>query len=456
MKKLQLILSQALTACFANDVDALIPELWANEALLRLEKTLVMGNLVHRDYSDEIANFGDVVNTHRPSEFISKRKDNSDSVTVQDVNTTNLAVRLDQHHHVSFLLKDGEEAKSFKDLVEMHLVPAAYAISDGIDQAIFGQAYDFLGNSAGKLGVDPSGPTITALRTAMTNNKAPMGGRNLVMSPDVEGVLLNIDNFITADKVGDEGSALREGSLGRKYGFQMFTSHNAPSVSEIGANMVTADVNNVGGYPAGTTTIDYDNGSSAFSIGGWISVAGDDQPLKIVGDAAGTLTVSPATKYAIADNAEIKGFEPALINNLGGYPLLHSKDLIVDGGSTPQLGQLATLGATNYGLVNEVSATNLILNNSLQTAAADNDVLGLGPAGNYAFGFNRNAIALVTRPLPTPKAGTGAASAVVSDNGLGMRVTITYDGNKQGHLVTFDLLAGVATLDTNLGSLMLG
>jgi hypothetical protein len=62
----------------------------------------------------------------------------------------------------------------------------------------------------------------------------------------------------------------------------------------------------------------------------------------------------------------------------------------------------------------------------------------------------------VIRPLAQPKPGTGALSGVVSMNGFSMRVTITYDGNKQGHLVTLDMLFGVKTLDQKLGAVMFG
>lgn len=42
---------------------AYIPELWANESLAILEENMVIGNLVHRDFENVIANFGDTVNT---------------------------------------------------------------------------------------------------------------------------------------------------------------------------------------------------------------------------------------------------------------------------------------------------------------------------------------------------------------------------------------------------------
>ena len=61
-------------SCFANDNDAFIPEIWAQEGLVIVEENMVAANLVHRDFEDEIKNFGDVVNTRRPGNFKVSRK----------------------------------------------------------------------------------------------------------------------------------------------------------------------------------------------------------------------------------------------------------------------------------------------------------------------------------------------------------------------------------------------
>lgn len=65
--------------------------------------------------------------------------------------------------------------------------------------------------------------------------------------------------------------------------------------------------------------------------------------------------------------------------------------------------------------------------------------------------FQQNAMALVTRPLPTPQEGTGVISRVMEENGVGIRVMISYQHAKGGHLVTIDCLYGVAALRTNHG-----
>ena len=123
---------------FANDNDAMIPEIWAQEALMILEANMVAANLVYRDFENEVASFGDTVNAHRPGSFVANRKVDGDAVTNQDASTTNVPVKLDQHLHVSFMIYDGEESKSFKDLVELYLKPALIAQSQGLDQVVLG------------------------------------------------------------------------------------------------------------------------------------------------------------------------------------------------------------------------------------------------------------------------------------------------------------------------------
>ena len=124
---------------WANDNDALVPELWAREALRTLGSNMVMGALVNRDFSSLVADFGDVVNTSRPADFSAKRKTDADTVTDQDAQSPNIPVPLDQHIHVSFVIKDGEMSKALPNLVERYLEPAAREMAETIDRILTGQ-----------------------------------------------------------------------------------------------------------------------------------------------------------------------------------------------------------------------------------------------------------------------------------------------------------------------------
>lgn len=461
--RLNYLKAKPASTFYDNDLEALIPELWANESLAILEENMVASMLVHRDFEDEVAQFGDTVNTRRPGEFKAKRKGVNDDVTIQDANSTNVAVKLDQHIHTSFLIRDGEESKAFKDLVIEYLDPAVLSIAQAVDKVVLGQFPHFLGNATGTLG-DLSGANakgrILDTRNVMNINKAHVQGRNMLWSPNGETAALNTEIFLTADKVGDEGTALREASLGRKLGFDHYMAQNMSDTSDPDV-AATGAIDSVTGYLAGASVLAVDGFSAAIPNNSWISVGGS--PLRVVSTVGGatptSITVaSPGLTVAVADDAVVTSYGGTLAN--GTFPSGYSKGIAVDGFTVPPaVGQFLTIGdsplSAKYTII-EVDGSEITLDRPLEVAIADDEAINIGPGGSYNLAIHKNALSLVTRPLAPPAAGAGALSAVVNFNGLAMRAVITYNGTKQGHLVTLDMLCGVKVLDENLGAVLLG
>ena len=454
----------------ANSLDPFVPELWANESLAILEENMVIAQLVHRDFENEVRNFGDVVNTRRPGEFTALRKTVSDNVTKQDATATNVQVPLNQHVHTSFIIKDGEQSLSFKDLVATYMNPAMLAQARFIDRILLGQTPQFLGNKAGALGSITSSNAkdyILSTRNKLNVNKAYMENRRLIVTPNTETALLKLDLFTSAEQVGDNGTALREASLGRKLGFDIFMCQNMSSVIA-GNSTVTGAVNNAAGYPAGTTTMTVDGLSAALPVGSYFTVAGDMTPLQIVSSVGGatptSVTFTPALSSAVVDDAVLTRYVPGAVNQSvspTGYAAGYAKEIVVDAFTVaPQIGQIVTFGASTttakYTIIGVTGLTGITLDRPLEAAIADDAAVNIGPRGEYNLAFHRNALALVCRPLALPMPGAGARAAVINSRNLSMRATIAYLAEAQGHLVTLDLLCGVAVLDTNLGAVMLG
>lgn len=65
--------------------------------------------------------------------------------------------------------------------------------------------------------------------------------------------------------------------------------------------------------------------------------------------------------------------------------------------------------------------------------------------------FHRDAMVLVTRPLPAVPDGLGARSAIMEEDGIGIRVTYSYNPSHMGVQVTLDILYGVAELMDDFG-----
>ncbi len=65
--------------------------------------------------------------------------------------------------------------------------------------------------------------------------------------------------------------------------------------------------------------------------------------------------------------------------------------------------------------------------------------------------FHKNAFVLASRPLPPAPAGAGVLQAVMSEDGMGLRVTISYNPDHLGVQVTVDVLYGVKELRDDHG-----
>lgn len=460
---------------YENSIDPYIPEIWASESLEILLENMVISNLVHRDFSDEVASFGEFVNTRKPAEFNAKRKDVNDNVTIQDATATNVQVALNQHLHTTFLIRDAENSKSFKELVTEYLVPAVSSIAQALDKILLGESHAFYTNAEGVAnGLTTSNiiQYIVETRKRMNINKAHEQNRNLILTPTTEAVALQTDTFHEADKVGDDGSAMREASLGKKFQFNTFMSQNSPSTVGIPENSSEPLVDLVAGYPIGSTVIHVDTAGSALEVGQWVSIGGVVHQVTALGTLTTQdidMTISPGLRVAVVDGDTVTIGGQALINEGSDYAIGYAKEIVIDGitGTIPvgSLVTLATIGTPNVILAEQYAVIEttesgsdtigITLNKPLETAVTDNDIVHLAPSAEHNFAFHKNALALVSRPLAAAPSNL-ALSSVASANGIGVRVTITYDGNKQGTLVTVDLLCGIKVLDVNLGAVMVG
>jgi len=456
----------------ANDNDALIPEYWTREALATLMSNTVMASLVHRDFEPVIASEGDIVNTSRPADFSGKRKTDADNVTDQDAVSTNIPVPLDQHFHVSFVIKDGELSKALPDLLERYMEPAARELAEKIDQVLCGQVSRLLSNQVGEpnsvsaLNVDEY---ILDADEKLNENKCPKMSRRLVMGTKFNRAALGAEIVVHADKRGDEGTALREASVGRIYGFDSFMDQNISHVSYADAEVEEGVTD--GAESAGAVVIEATNAvANVTNAGGeFITVEGSEK-LHIVSSAsadssATDFTLTEGVTGDIESGAAVVLYMACAVK--GAFAKGYSKEITLDGFAAnkgPQVGQLVAFGTGSsrhtYSViaVTKTSTTeyDVLLDRPLDASLSDNDLAFPGPAGSHSLAFHRDAVALVTRPLSTAGAQMGARTAVTSFDGLSMRVAMQYDSKAQGTRITLDMLCGVAVLDERLACVIHG
>lgn len=201
----------------------LTPAVIAREALMLLRNNAVMANLVHRDYSDEfVSGVGDTITVRKPASFAAKEYEGT--ITVQDATEGGVAVKMDKHLDVSFAVTAKQLTMDIDDFSAQLLVPAMQAFIDKVDQYLLGLKADITQKVPATESIQND---VVDARSFLTKAAAPLNDRRFVYGTDTEAKLLKTDLFVSAEKVGDEGTALREASLGRKFGMDFYVDQNA-------------------------------------------------------------------------------------------------------------------------------------------------------------------------------------------------------------------------------------
>lgn len=435
-----------------NNNAALIPQIWANEALMVLDDSLVLGGLINRQYEDLVAEYGDTVNCHRPAKFVGRRKGSGD-VSIQDATVANVPVKLDQHIHVSFTLSDRDLSLSMKNLVELYLTPALRGQARFIDQAIGNQIYALgagRGYGVGKLDAALNASTIGAARGALDKKFVPQEDRFLVVTPDATTDILADAQLTSAQVVGDGGAAMKEAVLGKRFGFNIFQSTLLPTVTDAAAAWTGVNTNT---EDKGATAIEITSGPATGVIvaGTWVVINGLPYIVDSLTAANGNTTVinlaSPGLTVAVPAGSVVTAVAGTTASASWTANATDIVDIPIAG--TAHRGQGVNIAGNLYGAQDTIGANGLVTNRPHGSNIANGATIGLGPNGCIGMAGYKNGIGLITRPLMLPMTNA-VNSAVASFNNLALRVTIAYLAQQQKHLVTVDSLMGLATFDSDM------
>jgi len=460
----------------ANDNSAGKPQFWAREGLRILIQETPVLSFVNRQFSEELAVAGDQVNAYRADKRKTRRKDASDANTAADANLTAVPVVLDQYFFDAFILNDEEDALSLPELTRIHAKPAIDTIVTGCSRAILGRCHAFLrqgspSKRAGRLDSMTSSNAadfILEAEEVLTDNNAPVSAMKVaIVHHTANTKLMRSDTFERADARLADGSVMT-GRVGKVYNTTVIMSQDVNYA--ITANLDTEDkaINNAAGYAAGVATaLTTDGGGTAYTVGEYVVVAGNDQPTFATAATSTTsVTLNEALKYAVVDDAVIKHYQ-AGANEATARAIGYKKEMVIthNSGKYIQEGQLISFGtgATRHTYtVIEVdtdaqtaTTTPVLLDRPLDIAVGSAEACFPGPGGSMNIVMNENAIAFVSRPMKA-KAGRGVVSAIASEHGLSIRVQEADELSASGTRYVVDLLAGVSVLDEDLLCVMLG
>ena len=393
-----------------NSIDAYNPTFYAQEALMTLQGALGMANRVYRAYEAERNSYGlgNTIQIHKPSNL-----EISDGGTQNphNLSTFTKTVTLDQWKQVKMSLTDQEISKSGERIIEDHIQPAAHKLANQVDTDLC-NLWSKLGNVVGvaKYNESVANSAFGKVATSITDPRrelAKKAGRmvdidsqniHMAVRPEVEANFIASDIFSGYNTTGgtlNQDSLLR-GSLGTRFGVEVFRTHNMSSTVTSGTVVSGSDQAGAtnGAHTKGATSIAIDTlaASETFVVGDRISFAGHDTIYSI------------QANVALSSNAATITIFPELQQDVG------------DG----------------------ITATIQTGNNSDKYVPQ--------------MLFHRNAFALAMAPLPEIADGAGARISTVSDDqtGLAIRSRVAYDDDFATVKVTLDILYGVQCIEPDL------
>jgi len=201
-----------------------IPEIWAQNAMQVLRNNMVLANLVTRDSDVGAFAQGDTLHIPFPGTFVANDKAPGGNVTTQVPTDAEVVVVLNKHKEVTFLIEDVPKVQANQDLMNRYLTNAIVPIAEQIETDLFA-LYASLTNSVASASM--TGAQILAGMLKLNQNKVRLQDRNLVISPGSQVKLLS-DTNLQSFFAFSEPQAIRNGGIGRAYGFNIFMSQLTP------------------------------------------------------------------------------------------------------------------------------------------------------------------------------------------------------------------------------------
>jgi len=295
----------------ANTISNVLPKILAR-GLLALREQAVMPRIVNLDYSSEAAQKGDTIDVPIPSALaVSDVTPSNVLEAPADSAPSKVQIALNNWRKVNFHLDDKQlvEIDRNAHFMPMQMSEAVRAMANDINLSILNK-YKGIYGFAGTSGTTPFTSDVSAATTArqvLNEQKAPRDNRRMVLDFAAEAKALALADFQRVNESGDIG-VKREGEIGRKFGFDIFTDDQV--VTHTAGGSGTPLVN--GALSAGVTSVAIDglSGTDGFVVGDVLTFAGHTQTYTVAtapaaSGGAQTVTVSPAIAATVADNAAI-------------------------------------------------------------------------------------------------------------------------------------------------------
>ena len=211
-----------------------IPQVWNAQMLLDFREAAIAANLVNREYEGN-ATAGNTVKVNTAAAIAVKDyKANGRTTSADAIASTSIDLLIDQEKNFDFKVDDIDRAQAAGSL-EVYTQSAGQGMAEDADKFLLAKAIGEAGTTLTASTLADSNAALNLIRDirkAMNKAKVPQGQRVLVYNAEFEALLLDAQSKITEVDRSGSPSGLREASLGRLLGFDLFGSENLPNTAK--------------------------------------------------------------------------------------------------------------------------------------------------------------------------------------------------------------------------------
>ena len=301
------------------------PQAVANLASVVADDLLTVGQVVSRDQEVRFGGkIGDELTLAVPP-VLGDADEFTGTTSATAMKNVGVKLRLEKHFYKRVDLTSKDRALNLVDFGKQIVVPNMRAITQSLDKYILRKGTGFRTNLVGTVTNRPSTIAHLAAANKFLNDKhISKTGRVCLVDTTVESALLQSASFVNQDYVPDGGAAIKNATLGNRYGFQFVTD---ALLDAFNRGDVAGTIKVDGGIAAGAVVAKIKGLTAETGViyaGTVFVITGDTTRYTVTEDAtiaaSGTsLLVYPAIKANVADEAVVT-FEAAGYMNLAYHP----------------------------------------------------------------------------------------------------------------------------------------
>lgn len=216
----------------------IIPELWAQEIILMLQKGLVAAAIANRDVTGVIADKGSKLHIIGAGDVNVDDYPDTEDITYQDTDDTDAELEIDIDKYFAIKVEDKDRKQAAVSWEAIYASRGGYKLRDAIDVLLLAEYANATlnnyetGSTPWQLGA--AGTDVPALFASIAKQlddaDAPAAGRFVVFPPiAIQAIRLYVSGRATA--WGDQIAL--NGQVGQFLGFDVFMSRNCTTASSV-------------------------------------------------------------------------------------------------------------------------------------------------------------------------------------------------------------------------------